>query len=399
MGQTARWTRFRGSVASRSHRRDSERRPRWHIDDVLVRTDLVSLLDQVAEPATYATHGRRWHCPVPEHEDRRASVTMHTDRRGHERWRCWSGDDAHRGDAIDLVMLTQRTNRAEAIEWLANRAGLVPNQPLPPVTRPKPPARPSVVPLDPAVADYVRACERILSSPAARPVREWLEHRGLGEEVIRANHVGADPGRTKLRRRRGLPYGSTIAATFPALDQAGNIRYVQTRYLEPTERDKYDNPAAALGSNPRLSWTRPVGTEREGLMLVCEGIPDALTAAQAGFHSVAILGAQAPDASVAARLATKATRDSLELVVVVDHDDAGRRWGQRLGELLADHDLAPHVVQPAVEGHDLNDWARLNPGWAEQIISISAIGAEHAGPDPTRIVEPMSIDLASGEGM
>ena len=75
---------------------------RWEIDDVLARTDLARLLDELAQPATHAVRGRRWHCPVPDHPDHRASVTMHTDHRGHERWRCWSGDDTHRGDAIDL---------------------------------------------------------------------------------------------------------------------------------------------------------------------------------------------------------------------------------------------------------------------------------------------------------
>jgi hypothetical protein len=60
---------------------------------------------------------------------------MHTDHRGHERWRCWSGDNTHRGDAIDLVMSTQHIPRGEAVEWLANRAGMLPDQHLPPISR------------------------------------------------------------------------------------------------------------------------------------------------------------------------------------------------------------------------------------------------------------------------
>jgi hypothetical protein len=107
----------------------------WRIDDVLARTDLTALLDQLAEPATHAVRGRRWHCPVPDHDDRHASVTVHTDHHGHERWRCWSGDNAHRGDAIDLVAVTQRISRADAVDWLAHRAGMIPDQPLPPIRR------------------------------------------------------------------------------------------------------------------------------------------------------------------------------------------------------------------------------------------------------------------------
>lgn len=347
-------------------------RPRWRIDDVLARTDLANLLDEVAQPATYNTRGRRWHCPITDHADRHASVTMHTDRHGHERWRCWSGDDSHRGDAIDLVMRTQHTDRADAIEWLANRARMIPDQPLPPVNRAKPPPRPAIVPLDPAVARYVQTCQRILSDPPGRPVREWLANRGLGREVLRLNQIGADPGRRMLPRTKGLPYGASIAATFPALDPNGKIRYVQTRYLNPDasdRHDKYDNPAGTLGTNPRLSWTIPVGQPQSSTLIVCEGIPDALTAAQAGFQAVAVLGSQTPDQSVAARISTRAQRDNLDIVVVADHDEGGTLWAQRLDRHFVDHDQPITIIKPPTPGHDLNDWALHDPSWHQQIPS------------------------------
>ena len=91
---------------------------RWTIADVLDRTDLRALLDEYAVPDR---EGRRWHCPLSNHEDHHASVTMHRDHRGHERWRCWSGDRDHRGDAIDLVQAVRLCDRATAIEELAAR--------------------------------------------------------------------------------------------------------------------------------------------------------------------------------------------------------------------------------------------------------------------------------------
>lgn len=211
---------------------------RWRIDDVLARTDLAALLDQIAEPATHNVRGRRWHCPLPDHDDRHASVTMHTDHRGHERWRCWSGDDTHRGDAIDLAAATQHLPRSEAIDWLAQRAGMTPDRPLPAPTRKPRPTTPAVVALDPAVTRYAAGCEQILWSRAGRPVRDWLHDRGLDDATLRANHVGADPGRHLMRRQRGLPYGQSAAAVFPALDPAGKVRYLQARYLEPGNSPK-----------------------------------------------------------------------------------------------------------------------------------------------------------------
>lgn len=342
-------------------------RPRWTIADVLDRTDLAALLDEHA-PSTGSGHRRRWHCPVPDHHDNHASVTMHTDARGHERWRCWSGDDTHRGDAVDLVMITHRVDRARAIEHLAARAGLRLDEPLPPPRRrTTAPAPAGPVPLDACVAQYVAACERILWTRAGRPVRYWLAERGFDEDLLRRNRVGADPGRELLRRATGLPGGRSLAATFPALDPEGALTYVQTRYLNPTPGGpKYENPAARLGTNPRLAWIVPDAGVSRCSLVVCEGIPDALTAAAAGMQSVAVLGAHAPDNAVADRLTRHAVDRGVELIAVVDADDAGRAWGRRLADLLDARGRSLHIIEPP-SGLDLNSWAAADAGWRDHL--------------------------------
>lgn len=367
-----------------------ETRPRWQIADVLARTDLDALLDELAVPAAFNHRGRRWHCPMPGHDDQHPSVGLHTDRHGHQRWRCWSGDDSHRGDAIDLVVATQHRTRPEAIDWLANRAGMIPDQPLPAVRRKPRPAAPEHVPLDPIVTRYAGACERILWSRGGQPVRDWLYDRGITEATIRSNHVGADPSRSLLFRAKGLPYGATIGATFPALDPDGNVQYVQTRYLKPGKGPKYDNPSGYLASNPRLTWTRAPGEVRTaGMLLVCEGPPDALVAAQAGFRSVGILGSQAPDEKIAAALAAHAERTGDQIVAVLDADEGGRTGKQRLDRLLADH--AQHVVfVDPPEGLDLNAWALADPGWTDAL-------AVHGSARPTAIeMQVAPIDTGVG---
>jgi hypothetical protein len=342
------------------------RQPRWQIGDVLGRTDLGQLLDELATPAARSSGGRRWHCPMPDHDDQNASVTMHSDHRGHERWRCWSGDHTHRGDAIDLIVATQRVNRADAIAWLANRAGMTPDQPPPPARRKPQRPRPSVVPLDPSVVRYVHACEKILWGHTGAPVRDWLHARGFDDDLLRANHVGADPGRAMMSRQRGLPHGHSLAATFPALDPEGNVQYVQARYLEP-DGPKYDNPASTLGTNPRLAWTRTAdGRTTAGVLLITEGIPDALTATSAGYAAVGILGSQAPDGRVADALVRNAASTGRLLVAVVDADPAGRAWGEHLMDLVATRGSQLKSLEPP-DGLDLNSWAASATSWIDDV--------------------------------
>ncbi len=333
-------------------------RPGWRIDDVLARTELADLLDQLAEPAMFATRGRRWHCPLPDHDDHHASVTIHTDHRGHQRWRCWSGDNNHRGDAIDLVSVTQRLDRVNALDWLAARNGMIPDVPLPPVARREPVVRQTAeASLDPCVIRYVEACEKILWRPTGRPVLDWLHGRGFDDDLLRANRVGCDPGRHMMQRQRGLAYGGSIGAVFPALNEQGDVHYVQTRYLNPGSGPKYDNPSAALATNPRLAWTKSVGGDTSGRLVVCEGIPDALTAAGLGLSSVGTLGSQACDQASADRVAAHASNRGLTVSLVNDNDDAGRSWRDQWLHRFEANGMTAMTVEPPEPNLDLNAWA------------------------------------------
>lgn len=357
----------------------------WRIADVLDRTDLSVLLDEFATSTTRTGSGRRWHCPLPDHDDHRASVTMYRDRHGHERWRCWSGD--HRGDAIDLVMTVTGRQRADALDWLAGRAGMTPGAPLPAVRKKRTPRQQvQAIVMDPVVGEYVAACERVLGSAGGRRVREWLRDRGLDDQTIVANRIGADPGRDRMRRRRGLPYGAAVAATFPVLDPIGNLAYVQSRYLDvdATGR-KYDNPAASLAPNPRLGFTVSPVELRDAPVLLCEGMPDALTAAQAGFQSVGLLGAHAPDDAVGARLANHLDGIGADtgVVLVTDPDPAGRRVAETLGPMLTELGHPPGTVTPP-DGLDLNAWALSDPNWSERLHE-HLLARTHASPPDERL--------------
>jgi DNA primase len=124
-----------------------------------------------------------------------------------------------------------------------------------------------------------------------------------------------------------------------------------------------------MAPNPRLSVAFPPTLNDSDQLVVCEGIPDSLIAAQAGFRAVGLLGTNALDDTVAARIANLADTNDLDVTVVVDVDDAGT--GRSLGGLLADrletdHGVPVRIVEPP-QGHDLNTWALSDPGWPTRL--------------------------------
>lgn len=91
-------------------------------------------------------------------------------------------------------------------------------------------------------------------------------------------------------------------------------------------------------------------------MVVCEG----MSAACAGFTSVAVLGAGQPDRSVADALARRS--GSRQLLVAFDADDRGRGGCQTLVQLLAERGAGHRVSVLAVPAgcKDLNGWHQFS---------------------------------------
>lgn len=328
-------------------------------DELLARVDLVAVLDAVS-PGGGPGARRQWRCPSPSHEDSRPSVKVSTDTAGVQRWRCWSGGES--GTAIDAVMVAKSMTVGDALRWLNDNYAHLEVLPRRPAPEPRPVGRPAV-----EAVEYAQRCEKLLWSGSGNEIRDWLHRRGLGDDVLRANRVGADPGRRFLPRPKGLPAGWP-AAVFPALDRHGDIAYFQARFLQPPEgRDKYDNPSRKWASNPRVAWTRPVDTTpgRSGLLVVAEGTPDALIAAQAGFASVAVLGSMYPDARVADAIAGYAADRNVAVAVCFDCDpsESGAKGAAKLIELLEQRSVSAvtNITPPA--GMDLSEWAAAGDDW------------------------------------
>lgn len=329
--------------------------PHYDLDAILDRIDLESLADQLCGPRRGHGSGARWPSPVADHPQtgRTPPMSIFTDRRGRQRWTCWSTGTS--GTAIDLVATARRIDVADSIQWLAERVGTAIEEPPPR----RPPSPPRATEPGEDLHQYVADCVRELHKPSGTRARQWLAGRRLDPDILKLNEVGYDPGR-RLRRARGLPWRGE-GVVLPTFDQAGNLKYAQTRYLDPgaTGR-KYDNPASRHASKPRLSWPRienPTGSD----LFVCEGVIDALTIA--GFQRPSVALICAGDARSAAELANHPGR----LILMTDPDQSGNCAAQHIRQQLSGSER-PGVLTVNLPA-DVNDLAVQNPDALGQLLA------------------------------
>ncbi len=255
------------------------------------------------------------------------------------------------GDVISFVMETERLSFMEAVEKLADEAGM---------------QLPKATPADEETYDRrkrLQACceaacsffEDRLRAAEGTEARTYLEGRGLGAgawarhrlgyapddwrktiEHLKAESFGMqeilDAGLAVQKEGGGEPYdrfrGRVI---FPILDSRGGVIAFGGRGLQPDAKPKYLNSNdTELFHKGRVLYRyraarEAFGDSDAGGLIVCEGYMDAIALAEAGFgHAVAPLG-------------TALTEDQLSLlwragpepVLCFDGDTAGLRAANR----------------------------------------------------------------------
>ncbi|MGQ0823764.1 MAG: toprim domain-containing protein [Actinomycetota bacterium] len=331
-------------------------------DALLAAVDLRALADDLLGPARASGRARMWSCPNSRHAQtgRTPPVGIFTSRRGEQRWRCHGCGDG--GTAIDLVLACRGGTAREAMTYLAERAGHRERtdnwRPPPRVARTR--SLPPTACIDCDGLDrYVLECAARLWTPEGRAMRGWLTNdRGLPRGVLIENRVGADLGPRLQARPNGMPRASGVV--LPVIHD-GHAVYAQLRVTHPEpDRPRYLNPTSDLASNPRLARARPVEAQHSEIV-VTEGAIDALSAAAAGYRSIAVLSAAYGDEAVAVAL----RKLPHPLVIAFDADDAGRAGAMRLASLLESRQRQPVLLD--VGRGDLNDAMRRSDDWPGEL--------------------------------
>ncbi len=326
------------------------------LDEIRAR---VPLADAIGKRVKLQKRGREYVALCPFHNEKTPSFTVN-EAKGF--FHCF-GCGAH-GDVIGFVMRTEGLSFPEAVERLAQQAGL-------PVPRSSPEERARAEAAGTLYAANEAACawfERQLRRPAGRAALDYLKGRGLGDDVIARFRLGyaldnrtglksaltrqgiseeivaeaglliqLEDGRAAYDRFRGRiifpitdPRGRTIAfggrlielAASGAAGGAGSGAKAP-KYVNSSETPIFHKGRALYGFHLARGAAR-----ENGEIVVAEGYMDVIALHQAGF-----MGAVAP-------LGTALTEAQIELlwrlakepVLCFDGDEAGVRAAARAAE-------------------------------------------------------------------
>ena len=359
--------------------------------------DIVRL---ISEYVPLKQSGSRLTGLCPFHQEKTPSFSVDPNNQLFYCFGCQTG-----GDVFKFVMLYEKVGFREALEMLARRWGV----PIP-ESRPRDDRLGRLLEMNRAAEEFFRG--RLADPRAGKRCRDYLESRGISDEVVEKLGMGVAPDswealKTHLLSKRfkveEMVAGGLVLerrdksghydrfrgrVVFPIRDVSGRTVAFGGRILddgEPKYVNSPETPAYVKGNHLYGLDKARESIRREGFAIVVEGYLDLAAVLQAGFdNAVASLGTAFTPAQT--QLLTRFTN---RVVVSYDGDAAGAKATRRSLDLLLARGLEVRVVD-LPEGMDPDDCIRTEgpeayrgrvhtaPGYLEFLIEREARGRDLA---------------------
>lgn len=338
------------------------------IDQILDRTDIVEI---ISARVPLKKTGRNYKAPCPFHHEKTPSFIVSQDKKIFHCFGCGAG-----GNAISFLMKNDKLSFREAVEILAEKAGI------------KLPTRSFTGSKEDAVFEKLRILNEgardfyrsgLLSKDGA-VAKRYLSERGISEESINLFHLGYAPqswdGLIQYFHKKNTDPKTLIEAglalsrenkeghydrfrnrvIFPIFDVNQKIIGFGARALDdslPKYINSPDSPVFSKGRNLYgLNFSKNFIREKDFAILV-EGYLDLIIPYQYGIRNIV------------ATLGTALTVDQIRLlkrysktvVIVYDSDKAGEEAALRGLDLLISYDMNVRIAA-LPKGHDPDTFVR-----------------------------------------
>ena len=307
--------------------------PQSFIDDLLSRVDIVEVIDRYV-PLKKAGANHKACCPF--HGEKTPSFSVSQPKQFYHCFGCGVS-----GNAISFLMEFDNMHFVDAVEYLADRAGLeVPRD-----------AVITITPSQQGLFDALAACtdfykQQLRKTPKAI---EYLKQRGISGETAQRFELGFAPdawhaltentkaGESELQQS-GMLVRSDSGRThdrfrnrimYPIRDRRGRVIGFGGRVMDNSEPKYLNSPETPLFQKGRelygLYELRRATRGSPDRILVVEGYMDVIALAQAGIDTaVATLGTATSTEQI-----TMLFRESDEIVFCFDGDAAGKKAAWR----------------------------------------------------------------------
>ena len=329
------------------------------IEQVLMRNDIESLIGSYVS-LKRAGSNLKGLCPF--HSEKSPSFTVYPQDNSFYCFGCGAG-----GDAITFVRKRENLDYPDAVEFLANRAGITivrdergGYQSTPKFDR----ARMFKMNTDAAKYFHQRLFDNTPESKNA--LAYFTEGRKLSIATIKHFGLGYAPNSfdkfSKYMRSLGYSYEELVAGflcgkneergtyfdafrnrvMFPIIDVSGNVIAFGGRVLDdskPKYKNSSDTPVFKKSRNLfALNFARLSGAES---MILCEGYMDVIAMHAAGFtNAIATLGT-----AITAEQARMLSRYTKKVIISYDADEAGQKAAMRAVKLLSDVGLDVTILK------------------------------------------------------
>jgi DNA primase len=377
----------------------------------------IDIVELVGGHLQLRRQGRNYVALCPWHDDTRPSLQINPERQSFKCWVCDIG-----GDVFTWIMKTEGVEFREALEMLADRAG---------ITLEQPKTRQEGQPGQPGAVFDKRTLYRgmvwaekqyhhcLIETPEAEPARRYLQERGITPESIEKFHLGFSPadrdwiihqagknedakklaGRKKILEAVGIlarPGGQTsLSAESPGFydrfkarllfsirDAQGRPVGIGGRVLPDlasiTPAKYVNSPETPLFTKSKLLYGLDLARQsirKNGAALVMEGYTDVIVAHQYGFdNAVAVLGT-----ALGAEHIKILKHYTDRIILVLDGDAAGQRRTNEVLELFVAAQVDLRILT-LPEGLDPCDFLHQKGAAAfAELLANSAVDAlEHA---------------------
>ena len=329
--------------------------PREIIDEIVYRNDIAEVISSYV---TLKRAGSNLNGLCPFHSEKTPSFTVFPATKSFYCFGCGAG-----GDVITFTMKAENIGYADALELLAQKAGI--NIPRDAAEEPTGPSRKRILEMNLEAAKFFRAC-LFDKSIGGEAMRYLTENRRLDTATIKHFGIGYSPndfgkltnhlhslGYTDEELTTGFLCGKSQKTgrtydyfrnriIFPIIDTVGNVVAFGGRVMDDS-KPKYLNTSdtPAFKKSKHLFALNFARHHAEAQMILCEGYMDVIALHAAGFeNAVATLGtAITPDQ---ARIFAKYTK---KVIITYDSDAAGQTAADKAMRLLSEAGVEVRVLR------------------------------------------------------